>query len=204
MHHVLNVTQSEQTFVFDNVYFQPVPALLCEFSAPVKLEYKWSDQQLTFLMRHARNDFSRWDAAQSLLATYIKLNVNRHQQGQPLSLPVHVADAFRAILLDEKIDPALAAEILTLPSANEIAELFAIIDPIAIAAVREALTRTLAKSWRTSSSRFTTSTSWRAIAWNTPISASVHCAIPACAIWRLVKLRWRISWSSPSIIRPTT
>ncbi|WP_258273418.1 aminopeptidase N C-terminal domain-containing protein, partial [Escherichia coli] len=55
-----------------------------------------------------------------------------------------VADAFRAILLDEKIDPALAAEILTLPSANEIAEMFAIIDPIAIAAVREALTRTLA------------------------------------------------------------
>lgn len=141
---VLNVTQAEQTFVFDNVYFQPVPALLCEFSAPVKLEYKWSDQQLTFLMRHARNDFSRWDAAQSLLATYIKLNVARHQQGQPLSLPVHVADAFRAVLLDEKIDPALAAEILTLPSVNEMAELFDIIDPIAIAEVREALTRTLA------------------------------------------------------------
>ncbi len=78
---MLNVTQAEQTFTFDNVYFQPVPALLCEFSAPVKLEYKWSDQQLTFLMRHARNDFSRWDAAQSLLATYIKLNVARHQQG---------------------------------------------------------------------------------------------------------------------------
>ncbi|EFC5622266.1 aminopeptidase N [Escherichia coli] len=141
---VLNVTQAEQTFVFDNVYFQPVPALLCEFSAPVKLEYKWSDQQLTFLMCHARNDFSRWDAAQSLLATYIKLNVARHQQGQPLSLPVHVADAFRAVLLDEKIDPALAAEILTLPSVNEMAELFDIIDPIAIAEVREALTRTLA------------------------------------------------------------
>jgi aminopeptidase N len=51
---VLNVTQAEQTFIFDNVYFQPVPALLCEFSAPVKLEYKWSDQQLTFLMRHAQ------------------------------------------------------------------------------------------------------------------------------------------------------
>ncbi len=144
VHHVLNVTQAEQTFVFDNVYFQPVPSLLREFSAPVKLEYKWSDQQLTFLMRHARNDFSRWDAAQSLLATYIKINVNRSQQGQPLSLPLHVADAFRAILLDEKIDPALAAEILTLPSQNEIAELFQTIDPLAIAEVHGALTRTLA------------------------------------------------------------
>ena len=144
VHHVLNVTQAEQTFVFDNVYFQPVPSLLREFSAPVKLEYKWSDQQLTFLMRHARNDFSRWDAAQSLLATYIKINVNRSQQSQPLSLPLHVADAFRAILLDEKIDPALAAEILTLPSQNEIAELFQTIDPLAIAEVHGALTRTLA------------------------------------------------------------
>ncbi|WP_436893708.1 aminopeptidase N [Siccibacter turicensis] len=144
VHHVLNLTQADQTFVFDNVYFQPVPSLLRNFSAPVKLEYKWSDQQLTFLMRHARNEFSRWDAAQSLLNTYIRLNVARHQQGLPLSLPLHVADAFRAILLDETVSPALAAEILTLPSANEMAELFQIIDPVAIAAVREALTRTLA------------------------------------------------------------
>ncbi len=51
-------------------------------------------------MRHARNDFSRWDAAQSLLATYIKLNVALIQQGRPLFLPVHVADAFRAVLLE--------------------------------------------------------------------------------------------------------
>lgn len=144
VHHVLNVTQEKQTFVFDNVWFQPVPSLLREFSAPVKLEYKWSDQQLTFLMRHARNDFSRWDAAQSLLSTYIKLNVARQQAAQPLSLPLHVVDAFRAILLDESIDPALAAEILTLPSQNEIAELFPVIDPGAIAAVHEALTRALA------------------------------------------------------------
>lgn len=61
-----------------------------------------------------------------------------------MSLPLHVVDAFRAVLLDESIDPALAAEILTLPSQNEIAELFPVIDPGAIAAVHEALTRALA------------------------------------------------------------
>jgi len=142
---VLNVTEEFQTFIFDNVYFQPVPSLLREFSAPVKLDYKWSDAQLTFLMRHARNDFSRWDAAQSLLATYIRLNVARYQQGQHLSLPLHVADAFRAVLLDTDSDPALTALILTLPSENEIAELFDTIDPQAIALVRDALQRTLAR-----------------------------------------------------------
>ncbi|NQS86540.1 aminopeptidase N [Pantoea allii] len=145
VHNVLNVTEEFQTFVFDNVYFQPVPSLLREFSAPVKLDYKWSDAQLTFLMRHARNDFSRWDAAQSLLATYLRLNVARHQQGQHLSLPLHVADAFRTVLLDADSDPALTALILSLPSENEIAELFEIIDPQAIALVREALVRTLAR-----------------------------------------------------------
>lgn len=203
VHHVLNVTQAEQTFVFDNVYFQPVPALLCEFSAPVKLEYKWSDQQLTFLMRHARNDFSRWDAAQSLLATYIKLNVNRHQQGQPLSLPIHVADAFRAILLDEKIDPALAAEILTLPSANEMAELFAIIDQSPSPRCAKRLPARWRKSWRTSSWRFTTPISSTATVLSMPISASVLCVTPACATWRLAMPDWRINWLARSIIKRT-
>ncbi|MFI8418218.1 aminopeptidase N [Serratia sp. NPDC078593] len=145
VNNVLNVTEAEQTFIFDGVEHQPVPSLLREFSAPVKLDYPYSDQQLTFLMQHARNDFARWDAAQSLLAIYIKLNVAKYQQKQPLTLPLHVADAFRAVLLDEKLDPALAAQILTLPSESEIAELFTVIDPIAIANVHEAITRCLAQ-----------------------------------------------------------
>ncbi|MFE8149529.1 aminopeptidase N [Brenneria goodwinii] len=142
---VLNVTEAEQTFIFDRVPCQPVPSLLREFSAPVKLNYAWSDDQLTFLMRHASNAFSRWDAAQSLLANYIRLNVARYQQKQSLSLPMHVVDAFRAILLDENLDPMLASQILTLPSENEIAELFETIDPVAIAAVRDGLVRAMAK-----------------------------------------------------------
>ncbi|MEI7346091.1 aminopeptidase N [Dickeya chrysanthemi] len=142
---VLNVTEAEQTFVFDDVPCQPVPSLLREFSAPVKLNYPWSDEQLTFLMRHASNAFSRWDAAQSLLANAIRLNVARHQQQQPLSLPMHVVDAFRGVLLDDQLDPMLASQILSLPGENEMAELFDVIDPDAIAAVRHALTQTLAQ-----------------------------------------------------------
>ncbi|MGV3344859.1 aminopeptidase N [Enterobacteriaceae bacterium LUAb1] len=149
---VLNVTEAEQAFIFDHVYQQPIPSLLREFSAPVKLEYHWRDDQLAFLMCHARNAFSRWDAAQSLLAIYIRQNVTRWQQKQPLSLPAPVTEAFRAVLHDKSSDPALTALILTLPGENEMAELFDIIDPDAIAAVREALTRQLAVSladeWR--------------------------------------------------------
>lgn len=129
---VLNITQETQSFVFDEVTTRPVPSLLREFSAPVKLDYNYSDEQLAFLMQHASNEFSRWDAAQQLINNYAKINVAKYQKGEELVLPESVVDAFRAVLLSESIDPALAALILTLPSENEIAELFTVIDPVAI------------------------------------------------------------------------
>jgi len=144
VHHVLNITEAEQTFVFDQVPEQPIPSLLREFSAPVKLEYAYQDHQLTFLMQHASNDFSRWDAAQSLLAHYTKLNVANYQQQKAIVLPATVTEAFRAVLQDTQLDPALAALILTLPSENEMAEIFDQIDPEAISAVHHAFTQHLA------------------------------------------------------------
>lgn len=134
---VLNVTEPEQTFVFEQVPQAPVISLLREFSAPVKLDYPYTDKQLTFLMAHARNDFARWDAAQMLIGKYVRLNVANWQVGNALELPIELVDAFRAVLLDEQLDPALAALILTLPKETELAELFDLIDPDAIRAVRE-------------------------------------------------------------------
>lgn len=160
----------------------------------MKLEYKWSDQQLTFLMRHARNDFSRWDAAQSLLATYIKLNVARHQQGQPLSLPVHVADAFRAVLLDEKIDPALAAEILTLPSVNEMAELFDIIDPVLLPKYAKHSLVLWRLNWQMSCWLFTTRITRASTVLSMKILQNALCVMPACASSLLVKRIWLTCW----------
>ncbi|QOH78749.1 aminopeptidase N [Plesiomonas shigelloides] len=134
---VLNVTEPEQTFVFEQVPQAPVISLLREFSAPVKLDYPYTDKQLTFLMAHALNDFARWDAAQMLIGKYVRLNVANWQDGNALELPIEVVDAFRAVLLDEQLDPALAALILTLPKETELAELLDLIDPDAIRAVRE-------------------------------------------------------------------
>ncbi|EKT58447.1 aminopeptidase N [Providencia sneebia] len=141
---ILNVTQDSQSFTFDEVSSRPTPSLLREFSAPVKLDYPYSDEQLAFLMQHASNDFSRWDAAQQLINNYVKVNVANQQTGKPLVFPEHVINAFRAILLNEAIDPALAALILDLPSENEMAEQFPVIDPDAIHAVAEFITKQLA------------------------------------------------------------
>ncbi|MWP61336.1 aminopeptidase N [Gilliamella sp. Pas-s25] len=136
IHHVLNLTQSTQQFIFDKVTEKPIISLLRDFSAPVKLTYDYQDNDLIFLMQHATNAFSRYDAAQMLLAKYVRLNVKNHKENQKLTLPDSVLDAFRAVLLSENTDPSLIAQILTLPSENELANLFTVVDPIAIHEVR--------------------------------------------------------------------
>ncbi|MCV5656274.1 aminopeptidase N C-terminal domain-containing protein, partial [Escherichia coli] len=82
-----------------------------EFSAPVKLEYDYSDDELVFLMKHATNDFARWDASQMLLAKYIRQNVKNVQAGQEVSLSEGVIDAFRGVLLDDTLAPAFIAQV---------------------------------------------------------------------------------------------
>ncbi|USD61889.1 aminopeptidase N [Vibrio sp. SCSIO 43140] len=129
---VLNVTKSEQSFVFENVESKPVPSMLREFSAPVRLNFEYSDEQLAFLMVHARNDFAKWDAGQMLLAKYIKSNVEAVQKGLKVELPDLVVDAFRGVLLNKELEPAFIAEALSLPSFNEVAGWYETVDVDAV------------------------------------------------------------------------
>lgn len=141
---VLNITQKDQTFEFHNIYTKPVPALLCDFSAPVKLDYDYSTSQLIALLKFAENGFIRWDAAQMLLAVELRRNVTNYQQGQPLDLSAETAAVLYQVLDNYQKDIELTSLILTLPKATEFAELFKTIDPDAISAVREFMAQTIA------------------------------------------------------------
>ncbi len=141
---VLDVKEAEETFVFDGVVSQPVISVLREFSAPVILEMNYSDDDLIFLMTYARNEFARWDAGQMLLAKHIKDNVANVQNGKTIVFPESLVDAFRGILLSETLDPAFIAEMLTLPSENEISGWYKTVDVDAIHAVVGALKMRLA------------------------------------------------------------
>ncbi|HDY7665073.1 TPA: aminopeptidase N [Vibrio vulnificus] len=136
---VLDVKADKQTFVFENVAEKPVPSLLREFSAPVKLEYDYSDRELMFLMVNARNEFSRWDASQMLLAKYIRQNVERVQTGEEVELPEAVVDAFRGVLLNAELDSAFIAEVMSLPNHNEVSGWYKQVDVDAIAQVLKQL-----------------------------------------------------------------
>lgn len=143
VHNVLDIKQDKQTFVFENVAEQPVPSLLREFSAPVKLGYDYSDAELIFLMKHATNDFARWDASQMLLAKYIRQNVTNVQTGSEVQLSEDLIDAFRGVLLDENLEPAFIAQVFSLPSINEITGWYKQIDVDAVDTVLNSITVSL-------------------------------------------------------------
>jgi aminopeptidase N len=62
--HVL--TQASETVVFEDVDTEPVPSILRGFSAPVVLDFEYSDHQLLTLLAHDTDPFNRWEAGQRL------------------------------------------------------------------------------------------------------------------------------------------
>ncbi|ONN64926.1 aminopeptidase N [Herbaspirillum sp. VT-16-41] len=158
---VLELTKAKQSFRFINVDQKPVPSLLRGFSAPVVLQFDYSDAELAFLMAHDSDAFNRWEAGQRL-ATRRLLNLTvavqaARQSGHVVAVDTvlnnlqhdgALADALRATLQDESLDPAFRELVLTLPSETMIAEQMEVIDPHAIHVARQFLRRSLARELR--------------------------------------------------------
>ena len=63
---VLRLSEASQTFVFTNVAEKPVPSILRNFSAPVRLSTDLTQEDLIFLMANDSDQFNRWEAGQTL------------------------------------------------------------------------------------------------------------------------------------------
>ncbi|ACE84417.1 aminopeptidase N [Cellvibrio japonicus] len=148
-HRVLELTDAEQTFVFERVQEKPVPSLLRGFSAPVKLNYAYSTRDLILLMSRDSDGFSRWEASQQLGLQAISAAMAAYQQERSLdgfSLSAQLVDAYRRVLQDASLDQAMVAYMLTLPSEAYISELADVIDVEAIHYSRQAVRKALANA----------------------------------------------------------
>jgi len=143
---VLEITDAEQSFAFEGLGERPTPSLLRGFSAPVKLGYPYSDEQLLHLLRHDSDGFNRWDAGQRILVGLMQSLIEDYRAGRSLQLPASLVDSWRGLLDDESLDPAMVAHLLRLPSEAYLAELADVIHVEAIHAVREFLLEALAKA----------------------------------------------------------
>jgi aminopeptidase N len=134
---VLSVKEKEQTFRF-KTKAKPVPSLLRGFSAPVILNYPYSEADLLHLLAKDDDPFNRWEAAQRLFVdTILK------QDGKPSDLLLNAIE----ILLKEK-DPAFIAEVLAMPAETFLAEQMEVVDPDALHASRNALRSAVASRFK--------------------------------------------------------
>ena len=147
---ILELTDREQTFTFDNVASKPVLSLLRGFSAPVRMVTAQSEADLLVLMGNDDDPFVAWDAAQNLLARLIEAGSE--------TAPVAIPDAFLQAceqVLKGSMDPAMKALTLALPSEELLADRAAqggLVDVAEIhqyrCQVKAALGETLTNAWR--------------------------------------------------------
>ncbi|MCU7958665.1 MAG: aminopeptidase N [gamma proteobacterium symbiont of Bathyaustriella thionipta] len=142
---ILDVRQSEQSFTFSAVEEKPVISLLRGFSAPVKLEYPRSDAERMFLIMHDHDDFSRWDATQSLILSLVEQLLARPRHEWPKQLEEGFFACWRTILQETQTDAALRADMLSLPAETWLGDQQQPIDVDGISAARQFLMRSLAQ-----------------------------------------------------------
>lgn len=141
---VLLLTEAEQTFPLEGVTEAVVPSLLRGFSAPVHLNYPYSDDDLLLLLAHDSDAFTRWEAAQTLYRRAVAANFAALSDGVELPKHEKLLAAVEKVISDDLLDNAFKALLLGVPSEAELWDGAENIDPLRYHQAREALLDTLA------------------------------------------------------------
>jgi aminopeptidase N len=132
---VVELTDTQQRFVFVDVAEAPLLSLGRGFSAPVIFKTQSTRRDRAVLMGADSDAFNRWEAGQKLAAEI--LLEGGHADRDYLA-------ALEAVLAKAHDDPAFAAQMLMPPTESEIAALRMPADPDAIHAARTILIRAVA------------------------------------------------------------
>ncbi len=148
---VLDLVDDEQRFVFDDVDREPVPSLLRDFSAPVIVDYPYTDADLALLAAHDEDPFNRWEAGQRLATRELVRLTADAAAGRPLVAGSALVEVFRTTMHDARLDAGIRQAALTLPSEGVIGEQLPVYDPAAVRQARlfviDALAVALADDW---------------------------------------------------------
>ncbi len=132
---VLDFKEASQSFTFEGIASKPVPSILRNFSAPVKLSTDLSNEDLAFLMVHDSDGFNRWEAGQAYA-----LNVIQTMLDTGSDVPSDYIQNMGALYeraLAPSSDKALMARAISIPWIPEIAQKQSVVDPQAIHETRE-------------------------------------------------------------------
>jgi len=138
---LLVLADEQAEFCFRDLPADALISLLRDFSAPVRLNHAGSSHELARLAGFDPDPYSRWRAMRGLSERVLGglIQVGKHDDVGLL------ADAWAAVLDGSDTDPALAAELLSLPDEDELAQDRDPVDIDAIHAARRQLLETLGR-----------------------------------------------------------
>ncbi|SED97908.1 aminopeptidase N [Rhizobiales bacterium GAS191] len=138
---VFTLRQTSAEITFRDIAKKPVASLFRSFSAPVRLDFAQSFEDLLLLAGHDQDRFNRWQAIQSFAGKIMLGAIREAAAAQTLAFDPRFFAALESLLTREP-DHAFAAEALAIPSEQDIArEIGTNVDPDAILAARNALLR---------------------------------------------------------------
>lgn len=134
---LLNLKNQSQSFVFKDVASKPVPSVLRNFSAPVRLKTDHSECDLAFLMVHDSDGFNRWEAGQKYFLRTLGRMISERCSAPPEFFETYGDLLDRALAPDA--DKALMARAISLPEISSLAQEQNVVDPYLIYEARENL-----------------------------------------------------------------
>ena len=143
---VFSLYEQNQTLVFENIQQPPVPSLLRGFSAPIKLNYEYSSDELAHLMANDSDGFNRWDAGQKLSLKVLSQLIEDAKADRDLVMDQQLIGVFDALLSDHSLDPAMVNLMLQLPSEAQLHEQAETIYVESIHRAREFARQSIAKA----------------------------------------------------------
>ncbi len=142
---VIELTTAARRISFEGVKPGTIPSLLRGFSAPVNLRSDVKDGELLVSITHDTDSFNRWEAAQTVMTRVLL----RRIRGEGADGRQDLIAALGALLRGPELDPAFAAQALTLPSEADLGrELQRDVDPDAVHAARQELRADIGRTLR--------------------------------------------------------
>lgn len=140
---VIIVDQAQETVSFA-VPEGVTPSLLRGFSAPVVLDYDYTQAQLARLLAYDSDGYCRWNAAQRLyFAALDRLVV---EPGEADAEAAALGPVLEQVIARSDEDPAQAALLLTLPSEVALGDRHTPLNPASIHLAHRAMKRALGKA----------------------------------------------------------
>lgn len=144
---VIHLKNEEQTFIFNQVDEKPVLSLNREFSAPIKLIWNATANELVHLIKYDSDSFNRREATYKMILEELRRLISNFRNSTPVQTSNVILEALGSVLSDEKIDSQFKALMLQLPDEEILAQEESILDAVAFKKANDHLVQAFVKQF---------------------------------------------------------